>query len=368
MAAPLISFRTDASLDIGSGHVVRCLTLADALRDAGARCRFVCRAQPGDWIERIAARGHAVQALPAATDDFAPADREPAHAAWLGARWPDDAAQTLTALAGETSDWLVVDHYALDARWEAALRPAARRCLVIDDLADRPHDADLLLDQSVHADAERRYRRLVTGRCDLRLGPAHALLRPVFDTPPARPRDGRVQRVLAYFGGNDQHHLAGQALQALARFPQLQADLVLGADHPQRQALLAERVPNVQVHEFHPDLPAAMAAADLALGCCGMAAWERCAMGLPSLVCVNADNQRGDTAALQALGALRSLGEAAALSADDWAAALDQALADPAGVAAMARAAAAVVAGHAAHRRQLLDLLLGAAEPRDHHA
>jgi UDP-2,4-diacetamido-2,4,6-trideoxy-beta-L-altropyranose hydrolase len=358
MAAPLISFRTDAALAIGTGHVMRCLTLADALAAAGAQCRFVCRDQPGHLMARIADRGHQVLPLPAGAP--AATDSAPPHAAWLGRPWQDDARQTLAALQGARSDWLVVDHYAIDARWEAALRPAARRLMVIDDLLDRPHDCDLLLDQSPHDDAERRYRQQVPAGCELRLGPAHVLLRANFDHPALRPRDGMVRRLFVYFGGNDRHDLAGQALRALARFPALQADIVLGADHPHRAAVHAAAAgrPGLRVHDQLVDMASAMAAADLALGVCGMAAWERCAVGLPSLVCINADNQRADSLALERLGAVSCLGDAAALDADHLAAAIDRAIGDPARIAAMGRAAAALVAGHTAHRHALLDRLL----------
>ena len=359
MDTPLISFRVDASLAMGSGHVMRCLTLANALRARGAHCRFVTRRQAGDLATRIAAQGHEVLALPAPVPCSADATG-PAHADWLGAPWADDAAQTRTALAGQTSDWLVIDHYAIDARWESALRPAAHRVMVIDDLADRPHAADLLLDQSQRDDAAGRYRALLPARCERRLGPSHGLLREAFDAPLPRRRTGRIAQVFVYFGGNDRHNLAGQAVAALCQRPTRAADVVLGADHPHRDAVHAAAAgrAGLRLVDQCEDMAGAMASADLALGVCGMAAWERCAMALPSLVCINADNQREDSLALHRLGAVHCLGDAADLGATDWATAIDGALADPLRMATMADKAAALVAGHAEHRQALLNRLL----------
>jgi UDP-2,4-diacetamido-2,4,6-trideoxy-beta-L-altropyranose hydrolase len=360
MATPLISFRVDASLAMGSGHVMRCLTLADALRARGAHCRFVTRRQAGDLTERIAAQGHPVLALPAPLPGRIADPRGPAHADWLGAAWADDAAQTRAVLAGPTSDWLVIDHYAIDARWESALRPAAQRVMVIDDLADRPHDADLLLDQSQHDDALGRYRALLPAGCERRLGPAHGLLRDAFDAPPPRRRTGRIEQLFVYFGGNDRHNLAGQAVAALWQLPLLGAEMVLGADHPHRAAVHAAAAgrPGLRLVDQSEDIAGAMASADLALGVCGMAAWERCAMALPSLVCINADNQREDSLALHRLGAVQCLGDAADLGASDWTRAIEGALADPLRMAGMAERAAALVAGHAENRQGLLNRLL----------
>lgn len=360
MSATQISFRVDASMQIGTGHLMRCLTLARELAAQGAHCRFIGREHPGHLLDHLRACGFEAFGLPLANEVFyRQGTAVPAHAAWLGAPWQTDAQQTLSALQGRRSDWLIVDHYGIDARWETALRERCTRLMVIDDLADRPHDADLLLDQNLTANAEARYRALVPAHCQLRLGPGHVLLRPEFDRVAPRVRSGTVRRVFVYFGGNDQYNLAGQALAALKQFAALQADIVLGRDHPHRQAVRLAAVgrPNLRVLDTTDDMLGLMAAADLGLGVCGMAAWERCAVGLPSLVCVNADNQRGDSLALHRLGAAECLGEAADLSDADWTDALARALAQPARLARMSALATTVVAGHTTHRHELLQCL-----------
>src|SRR5690606_32001299 len=187
-----VALRTDASMRIGTGHLMRCLTLADALRDAGARTRFVCRALPHGLREVVIGRGHELVELPSVCGSTAGGgDGRGApvasphtaleHADWLGTTQEEDAAATCDALDdGAVWDWLAVDHYAIDARWETRLRTAARRILAIDDLADRRHDCDALLDQNLHAGMHARYDGLVPDACVRLVGPRHALLRPEF--------------------------------------------------------------------------------------------------------------------------------------------------------------------------------------------
>src|SRR5690554_2682380 len=140
----VVAFRADASLEIGSGHVMRCLTLADALQAQGAQCHFLCREHPGHLCELIEARGYPIHRLPQEVRDTDTAvtpgaESEPVHSGWLGASWDEDAAACLPLLADLAPAWLVVDHYALDHRWESVvidrLADSRPRLLVIDDLA-----------------------------------------------------------------------------------------------------------------------------------------------------------------------------------------------------------------------------------------
>jgi UDP-2,4-diacetamido-2,4,6-trideoxy-beta-L-altropyranose hydrolase len=184
-----ITIRTDASTRIGLGHLVRCRTLATALRDQGATVRFICRAHPGHQIAALRADGLDVTALPAPPDQEA-ADGD--YAAWLGVPQAQDAAETIAALAADRPDWLIVDHYGLDVDWEQALRPHVGRILVIDDLANRRHDGDLLLDQNYAPAGTTRYQGLLPPGARTLLGPAYALLRPEYaqHRQTLRPRNG----------------------------------------------------------------------------------------------------------------------------------------------------------------------------------
>lgn len=312
-APPLrIAFRVDAALEIGTGHVMRCLTLADALRARGAECLFLCRPHPGNLMAQIAARGHRVLALAPPQPVIASMPDAPAHAAWLGADWNEDVAQTLAVLAGEHPDWLVVDHYALDHRWERALRPACRQLMVMDDLADRAHDCDLLLDPSLGRE-QADYAPLVPDGAVLLLGPRHALLRPEFAAHRAeslaRRKAPALRHLLVTMGGVDKDNATGSLLAALNAVPlppELQITVVMGPHAPWLQEVQAQaarmKVPTL-VRAGVDDMAWLMTDSDLAIGAGGGTSWERCCLGLPSFVLCLAQNQFEMAATLQESGA-----------------------------------------------------------------
>lgn len=315
-----VAFRTDASLEIGTGHVMRCLTLADALRERGAVCRFVCRELPGNLIADIRLRGYQTLVLPSPTFSYTPPVVAPAHAAWLCVPAALDAEETLAAL-GAGVDWLVLDHYAVDAAWESALLPACQRMLVIDDLADRPHLADMLLDQNLgRRDAD--YEALLPAGCRRLIGPAHALLRPEFAASRAaslaRRQAGKLRQVLISMGGVDKDNATGAALAALP-LGLLPSDcriiVVMGAHAPWRD-VVATQVEDLpwpsEMRVAVADMATLIADSDLAIGAAGTSAWERCCLGLPTLTVVLADNQQSGAAALQAAGCVELLGKKAA--------------------------------------------------------
>lgn len=292
-----VAFRTDASSQIGTGHVMRCLTLADALREEGVECQFVCRAHEGHLMDHIRARDYRVCALSKPSEN-ASLTSGLAHASWLGVAWQADAAQTRQALDSAALDWLILDHYALDHRWESALRSSCRRMMVIDDLADRQHDCDLLLDQNYGSSAE-RYRGLISEDCAQFHGPDYALLKQVYANRRTQmpARDGQVRRVLIYFGGGSDAvnltRLAVQAFQA-PELVHIELDIVVSAIYAHQSSLeelIAQRG-NATIHRQLPDLADLMAKADLAIGAGGATTWERCCMGLPSVLVVCAHNQK----------------------------------------------------------------------------
>jgi UDP-2,4-diacetamido-2,4,6-trideoxy-beta-L-altropyranose hydrolase len=310
------AFRTDSSLQIGSGHVMRCLTLADALEAQGADCHFVSREHRGHLLEVIRQRGHAVTALPQRlVDEKRESADEPSHAEWLGCDWQTDARQTGAILAELRPDWLVVDHYALDRRWEGAMAPHCRKLMVIDDLADRLHRCDLLLDQNLGRRAE-HYAALVPAHCKLLIGPGYALLRPEFaalrpHSLQRRQMQPVVREVLVAMGGVDQGNATGLVLQALkdcALPPDCRITVVMGLAAPWLQDVReqAAQMPwPTEVVVNAGDMARRMAESDLAIGAAGSTSWERCCLGLPAVMVVVADNQRPAAEALGEIGAGR---------------------------------------------------------------
>lgn len=306
-----VIFRTDASLQIGTGHVMRCLTLANALREQGADCTFICRAHLGHLGDKIMAAGHAINLLPPVGENDLLNEQADLYAQWLGCTWEQDAAQTIDAMAGEC-DWLVVDHYGLDAHWESALRAQAKSVMVIDDLANRLHNCDLLLDQNLGRELQ-DYNELLECKTRCLIGPCYALLRPEFaelrEYSLGRRNQPRLQQILITMGGVDKDNVTGQVLEALQQFP-LPEDcrivVVMGRHAPWLEQVRAQAgafpMP-CEVKVNVSNMAQLMADSDLAIGAAGSTSWERCCLGLPSITFVLAENQRRIAIALSTAGA-----------------------------------------------------------------
>lgn len=305
--------RVDAATMIGTGHLMRCLTLAERLRRRGDDMAFVSRELPGNLIAYVEAQGFEVLHLPPHEADVSLTG----YAAWLTVPQATDAEETLAALRGRRVDLLVVDSYALDAAWERVLRPHVGRIFVIDDLANRVHDCDILLDQNFYRDGAHRYDGLVPAGCNCLLGPQHALLRKEFFAArrELRERDGRLRRVFVFYGGSDLTRETEKAVRALLAVPELHltADIVVGSSnaHIAEVRALCAGHENLRLHVQAQNMAELMAAADLALGAGGTTTWERCCLGLPALVTTIAENQYDIADDCAAAGLIRYLGTAA---------------------------------------------------------
>jgi len=300
-----VVFRVDASTEIGTGHVMRCLTLADALTRVGADCHFICRNHIGNMNDYIRQRGYPVYEL--TSSDATPVDASKAelqHEHWLQVPWADDAAQSYDVMQRERicADWLVLDHYALDARWQRAMKPTFERLMVIDDLADREHVADLLLDQNLGR-AAADYDGLVPESCIRLIGPQYAMLRPEFaqwrSYSLKRRQNPELKHILVTMGGVDKDNFTGRVLDALARMDppsDMRIHVVLGERAPSlkqvRQQAKAMAHMSVSIHVNVENMAQMMSESDLVIGAAGSTSWERCCLGVPSVLMAVADNQR----------------------------------------------------------------------------
>lgn len=296
----LVAFRADASLQIGTGHVMRCLTLAEELRRQGHQCLFICRNHEGHLADLITQKGFELHLLqsPERLETLAKNVIAPAHANWLSVPWQTDANQAHEVLSRYNADWLIVDHYALDASWERQLAEVVGQIMVIDDLADREHECELLLDQSVlDLCFKRRYQAKVNESCRLLLGPKFALLSHEYavlaNTLPSR--DGSIARILIFVGGSDPFHLTELYLKVLARqeFSHLFVDVVIGKNYPSPAVMqqLVKKRANTQLYSGLTSLATLMVRADLMLGAGGTTNWERMCLGLNAIVTSVARNQ-----------------------------------------------------------------------------
>lgn len=295
MSVSYIAFRTDATSQIGTGHFMRCLTLADALKSQGAYIRFVSRNLPPHLVEMLKAKGMDFVALNNEVKGVA--DGSLTHSSWLSTSQAQDAQATVQALSDQQWSWVVVDHYALDACWENIIRKIAKQVLVIDDIADRQHDCDVLLDQNLYSGMYNRYDGKVPAHCVKLLGPRYALLRDEFRSlrVHVKPRSGVVKKILVFFGGVDADNYTSMALEALTLLNNktLNIDVVIGAQHPYREQIQQTCIAQGYVcHVQTNRMAELMAEADLAIGAGGTATWERCCMGLPAISLCVAENQR----------------------------------------------------------------------------
>ena len=298
---------------------MRCLTLAEELRSRGGDCLFVCRTSAGDLVEEIRHRGFS--AIPmgmvgaeSVTESASVLD----HADWLAGGWQFDVNETLQFLVGVTFDWLIIDHYGIDHHWESkfkAARPSVR-VACIDDLADRAHECDLLVDQNLGRRFQ-DYTPLVPAACETLLGTQYALLRPEFRAMrakilarrrgglgPERRADLGPERVFVNLGGVDTGNMTARVIEALAELPEsdkIEVDIVLGGSAPHADSVrrTARKLPlDTTVYVNTTRMADLMALADVAVGAGGGTSWERCSLGLPSMVLELAPNQRSVVLAL----------------------------------------------------------------------
>lgn len=314
--ALVVVFRVDASIQIGSGHVMRCLTLADALVLQGVECHFICREHQGSLIAFITERGYKVHSLShthsSREKDNGEVDEALAHAPWLGATQDEDAALCVPIIKSLQPDWVIVDHYALDKCWESELRPYCQQIMVIDDLADRQHDCDLLLDQTFGRNSD-DYQSLVPESCTLLCGAEYALLRPEFaqwrDYSLRRRKQGKLESLLINLGGVDKDNVTTQILKVLSNSPlpsDIRITVVMGTTAPwvEQVQQQAELMPcRTEVKVGVSNMAELMANSDLAIGAAGATSWERCCLGLPTITVVIAENQQTIANNLQEHGA-----------------------------------------------------------------
>jgi UDP-2,4-diacetamido-2,4,6-trideoxy-beta-L-altropyranose hydrolase len=334
-----VVIRADASANIGSGHIMRCLTLASELRARGEQVLFVSRTVSDALAARMDAAGCGLALL---------AQGRAAHGSQgLRMSTEDDARATSDVLGVQRCDCLIVDHYGLDGHWERALRPRVSKLVVIDDLANRFHDCDLLLDQNFYLQLDQRYAGLVPTGARCLLGPKYALLRPEFLAARLEVKVHQPLRLFVSGGGADRFGICERAIEALR---------ILGHDAPGAEIVagddvgllarlsgLARGLGDVRVHGFVDDVAALMARCTIALGAGGSSTWERAALGLPSLVVVVAENQRRMVQDLAAAQVAVTLGDIVAVSPRTLADAIAALVQDVAGLARLRAASLALV-------------------------
>ena len=298
-------FRADSSFDIGTGHIMRCMALANALRDIGHECSFICKNHDGNINSLLLENNFEVYELQVSKlkENLALDQNidQLSHHSWLGSSWAHDADLTNSILYKRKPDWVVVDHYALDVSWHKKIRSNTKKIMVVDDLADRHHDCEILLDQNLGADVD-HYIKLVPSKCKIFLGPKYALLRPEFkrlrEESLFKKRFGKLRHILINFGGGDKLNLTEKVLKNLSQIKlpkNIKIDVVLGPQVSLGTNIYSFR--NVFFEKINflqnvTNMAEIMTKSDLAISAGGSTSWERCALGLPTIIFSTADNQK----------------------------------------------------------------------------
>lgn len=324
-----VAFRVDSSQRIGTGHLMRCLNLARALDRLGHVVCFICRDHPGSRLKPLIDSGLSIHRLPAPDDRYEPENPHPPHLAWLGVPLEVEIAQVQRLLEKiGPFDWVIVDHYALEAQWQEAVRPFCDRVGAIDELLDRDHRADWLLDSTLFRPSS-AWRDRVPDGCALLVGSDYALLEPAFaplHQVACKRHFESVERVVIALGGAADGALYARLLQAVrgSAFKNAAIDLVASAQIPGFSDLVVQaKALGATLLSDLPSLADRLMQADLAIGAAGVSAYERACLGLPTAMIELADNQRANIEAFSRAKAAIALGRAEALKLECIVRALD---------------------------------------------
>lgn len=308
--------RVDSSFEIGTGHVMRCLTLAEELREHKFNVTFVKRNLEGNISSLIKEKGYELKLLkkPKMNNAKGKIRENLQHSNWLGVTQEEDAFETYAFIKNKykTIDLLIVDHYGIDYRWESSFKSITKNIFVIDDLADRKHTCDYLLDQNLYSNMEKRYLHLVGEKCKLLLGPRYALLRKEFKESRrlCRVRE-KVERIMIFFGGSDPTNETEKTLRAIQMLGRkdIILDVVVGLSNKRIQEI--EKLVKQLKGNFHlqiNNMASLMQKADLTIGAGGSTTWERCYLGLPAITIEVAINQSELLEKLATMDVIKHLG------------------------------------------------------------
>lgn len=299
-----IIFRVDSSTQTGAGHLMRCLTLANELKKKSFSIAFIC----GDLLGNLISEINFPVYILSKDIDFKSSNL---YLNSLGSTQEYDADQSIKVLP-KNLDLLVVDNYALDNIWHQKLRPFTNKLMVIDDLADKQFDCDILLNQNLGIKSI-NYKNKVADYCKLLLGSDYALLRREFSefrkkAIKKRRNIKKIKNLLISMGGSDIENITYEILQQLG--DDYNIVVVLGKESPHNNEILKyAKNKNIKVIVNANNMAELMLNADLSIGASGSTNWERLCLGLPSLVYTVAENQKIFSKNLDKLGLIRLVGD-----------------------------------------------------------
>ena len=318
-----ILFLVDSSSKIGSGHLMRCITLAKILRDNGGSISFICGNEPGNLNFYLRELNFDVTEISS-----------------VSFYKPNSYFRAIQTAAkynclNDKFDIIVIDDYRIDVELERLLRSITKKIMVIDDMANRKHDCDILLDQNYYTDLHSRYDDLVSINCKKLLGPSWAILKNEFLVAykELKNRTGEVNRILIFMGGTDYDNETYRVIEEInvPMFSTCVFDVVLGKSNQNTQKIL-DKYGNSQRYVIHiqtTNMAKIIANADVGIGAGGSSMWERCLLGLPTITVSTADNQYKTAIDVAKTGSIHFLGKSNELQSGAYLDALSYLIKNP---------------------------------------
>ena len=352
--------RVDASSEIGTGHVMRCLTLANVLKKNGEKVAFISKKYDGNLISFCLKNGFKIYSIPKYLTAHKKENSDPYYLSQK-----EDAAETINIINKNklSPKCVIVDHYGISLKWERLIRPHTKTIFVIDDLFNRKHDCDFLLNQNYLPDMASKYNNLIPANTKTFFSPRYALLRDEFKTQIAKKslkKEDSTFNIFVFFGGSDTVNMTEKVIQAINFFKNttenkqlknnLIANIVVGANNNKKKEieLLCKKNDYLKYHYNISNISEIMKQTDIAIGAGGSTTWERCAIGLPSIVVTIAKNQEETTKYCAEKEVLNYLGKAENITIECIARAINELILSPSKRSAFSKKSMDLVDGNGA--------------------
>ena len=296
----IIFIRVDSSTKVGYGHLIRCLALADTLKKS-FKINFICTNLNGNLISQICKKKFEVFRFNTKSQRI---------------NVKKDAEKTISIIKKHRNkkSLLILDSYILSQEWENRVRPYVKRLIVIDDLMDRKHSCDLIIDQNLHTQMNSLYNKSVLKNCVKLLGPDYAILRNQFiaQRKYARIRSLPIKNILVSFGGTDNENHTLHALTSLKKLnSDVNVNVVTGTANIGKKIIknFCKKNFNYNYFEQVENMVKLMQVADLCIGSSGTITWERCCVGLPAIAIVASNDQKDIASAVSKNKCIINLGK-----------------------------------------------------------
>ena len=301
-------FRADSGDTVGWGHTMRCFSLAKKFQEKNFKISFIVRKYPNNLSNFLEKEGF---------DIFYLNDKQ--------YYWKSDAKQTQKIIQeiGDI-DFLIMDNYKLNIKWEKFLKPHVKKLIVIDDMTLRNHECDLLLDQNYYENTKKLYSKLIPKECRLLMGPKFALIRDEFyqKRQKLKKRNGEINRILVSFGGSNPIDDIIKTINGIKGLKnnKIKVDLLIPNSNKYDMKIqkLFSKFVNITIHHKNFNMSELMNQSDLSIGAGGSSTWERCCLGLPSIVSIFAKNQVQLTEEMAKNGFVINLGMSKKISSQHY--------------------------------------------------